>query len=80
MEKWQSEWDSSEKGRTVYSLCKEVGVDRLALSFKGTQLLTGHGNLKSLAWSVVMGVVVMAGVRKQESMFGRIVSGRRIYG
>lgn len=42
---WQEEWDKSEKGRRVYEVCKEVGRDRLPLSFKGAQLLTGHGNL-----------------------------------
>jgi len=42
---WQSSWDTSIKGREVYQLCKEVGMDRLPLSFRGTQLLTGHGYL-----------------------------------
>lgn len=46
IENWQLEWDGSEKGREVYELCREVGCDRLPLSFKGSQLLTGHGNLK----------------------------------
>lgn len=26
-------------------MCKEVGVDRCPLSFRGSQLLTGNGNL-----------------------------------
>jgi len=41
-----TEWDASEKGRRVYEMCKEVGRNRLPLTFKGAQLLTGHGNLR----------------------------------
>lgn len=45
MKEWQGIWDTSTKGREVYQVCKEVGADRLPLSFKGSQLLMGHGNL-----------------------------------
>jgi len=45
MSEWQSGWDTTTKGRGVYQLCKKVGVDGLPLSFRGSQLLTGHGNL-----------------------------------
>lgn len=56
MEKWQIEWDSSEKGKELYKFCNKVGVDRLPLSFKGTQLLTGHGNLKGYLKRFGLGV------------------------
>jgi len=38
--KWKKEWDSVEKGRELYSRCKEVGLDSLPLTFKGVQLST----------------------------------------
>jgi len=28
MNEWQKSWDITPKGREVYQLCKEVGVDR----------------------------------------------------
>lgn len=47
-------------GKKVYQVCKEVGRDKLPLSFKETQLLTGHSNLgEYLAkFRLVEGVIV----------------------
>jgi len=42
--KWQIEWDTTDKGRETYARCKNFGIDRLPLTFKGVQLVTGHGN------------------------------------
>lgn len=44
MQEWQEEWTNETRGRWTYRFCSEVGTSRLGLSFKGTQLLTGHGN------------------------------------
>jgi len=63
---WQGTWDTSTKGREVYQVCKEVGAERLPLSFRGSQLLTGHGNLAAYLRR-------MGGVRKPHTMRGRIV-------
>lgn len=43
-EEKQEEWDASEKGRETHKRCKNVGLDRLPLTFTGVQLVTGHGN------------------------------------
>jgi len=44
-DRWQEEWDTESRGRELYRRCREVGFDRLELSFKGVQLATGHGNM-----------------------------------
>ncbi|KAL1487635.1 hypothetical protein ABEB36_015679 [Hypothenemus hampei] len=46
LQKWQSEWDQSDKGREFYKVCKRVGCERIPLSFKGVQFCTGHGNVR----------------------------------
>ncbi|XP_074032669.1 uncharacterized protein [Leptinotarsa decemlineata] len=43
-EKWQREWDTSDKGRWTYEWCRMVGRERLGLNRKAVQLITGHGN------------------------------------
>lgn len=47
LEKWQRRWDNSEKGRNAYQHCREIGLDRIPLSKKGAQLITGHGNTRA---------------------------------
>lgn len=60
MSEWQSGWDTTTKGRGVYQLCKEVGVDRLPLSFRGSQLLTRQpGRLPKKKGSQARRVVYM---------------------
>lgn len=43
---WQSKWNEETTGRELYEACKMEGRNRLKLTFKGTQLMTGHGNME----------------------------------
>lgn len=45
--RWQQLWDQEKTGRELYRHCKQVGREKINLSFKGTQFMTGHGNMKS---------------------------------
>ncbi|GIX87697.1 RNase H domain-containing protein [Caerostris darwini] len=45
MVNWQHRWDSSTKGRSVYSLFPKVSTNRVQGDFFLNQLITGHGAL-----------------------------------
>lgn len=47
MNKWQQNWNQEKTGRELYKFCKLVGSDKINLSFKGMNLMTGHGNMKN---------------------------------
>lgn len=43
--RWQEEWNETSTGRSVYDMCRMVGKERLDLTRKAVQVVTGHGNM-----------------------------------
>lgn len=46
-QEWQKEWDRATTGRKVYELVPRVDLQRKDLSWKATQLVTGHGYMEA---------------------------------
>ncbi|XP_072400355.1 uncharacterized protein [Diabrotica undecimpunctata] len=44
---WQQSWDTTDKGRKTYSIYKTVRLTPPTLTWKATQLITGHGHLQA---------------------------------